>query len=38
MMEMDLVDKNKPKNNAKIICVALEKEQLDIDLSEYSFF
>ena len=38
MMEMDLVHKDKPKESSKIICVALEKEKLDIDLSGYTFY
>lgn len=37
MMEMDLVHKKKPKQNSKMVCVALEKERKNIDLSQYEF-
>jgi len=37
MMEMDVVNKKKPKQNAKMVCVALEQEPMLVDMSEYEF-
>ena len=37
MMEMGVVNKNKPKENMKMSCVALEEESIFIDMSEYEF-
>lgn len=37
MMEMDVVNKKKPKHSAKMVCVSLEEESKYIDMSEYEF-
>lgn len=37
MMEMQMVHKKKKKHSATITCVALEKEPLTINISEYKF-
>lgn len=37
MMEIDMEHKTKSKHSATMTCVALEKEPLTIDLSEYDF-
>ena len=37
MMEMEVENKKKPKQSARIICVALEKEEKTINLSDYDF-
>jgi len=37
MMEMDMVNKKKPKQSAKMTCVALEEELTSINMSEYEF-
>lgn len=37
MMEMDMINKKKPKKSAKMTCVALEQEDVIIDMSEYEF-
>ncbi|SDM89294.1 DUF4412 domain-containing protein [Kriegella aquimaris] len=37
MMEIDFKNKRKPKQSAKMTCVALEKEPLHINVSEYDF-
>jgi hypothetical protein len=37
MMEMDFHNKKKPKQSAKMRCVALEKDPLTINIAEYEF-
>lgn len=37
MMEMDMQNKKKPKQSAKMRCVALERDPMTIDISEYDF-
>jgi len=37
MMEMDIKNKKKPKHSAKMRCVALEKDPMTINISEYEF-
>lgn len=37
MMEMDMENKKKPKQSAKMTCIALEEESMLIDMSEYEF-
>jgi len=37
MMEMDMVNKKKAKHSAKMTCIALEKEKLRVNLSDYQF-
>jgi len=37
MMEMDIVHKKKSKHSAKMTCVALKKEPLTINISDYEF-
>lgn len=37
MMEMDFQNKKKPKQSAKMRCVALERDPLTIEISEYEF-
>lgn len=37
MMEIDFQNKKKPKHSAKMTCVALEKEPMIINISEYDF-
>lgn len=37
MMEMDMVNKKKPKQSAKMTCVALDEELTSINMAEYEF-
>lgn len=37
MMEMDYVSKNKKGQSAKMTCIALEKQPIDIKLADYKF-
>ncbi len=37
MMELNMVNKNKAKQNVKMTCVALEEESIYINMSEYEF-
>lgn len=37
MMEMDMVNKKKAKQSATMTCVSLEKEPMNINLSDYDF-
>jgi len=37
MMEMDVVNKKKPKQNVKMTCISLEQEPMQVKLSDYQF-
>jgi len=37
MMEMEFINKNKPKENFNMVCTELKKEKLSVDLADYNF-